>query len=293
LERPWNIAAWAALAATSGYIERRTEELVDGSPILDAVLINLGISTTVAIRWAKAHGKRFSRTGNRRWGDRLGTESALAVGVAHQYLTFMTCLPMWHKDRYLAELMSPSVVKFTVAGGARERQASAYQKSFRPSEGQFFLARPQKEALSPAIQRLFGELLERCIEKGSGFKCDPPPWKLWRAMFPLYQDRAAAAVRRADTLSLGDYTLGDFKQFYAALMTICAVHEFFCFLWSRKHGVYPYESAIMVHSNSTWRQNLALLSGVSPEICDKMIKDLTLGAGAMVRFAHSSLYRAR
>jgi hypothetical protein len=277
LQRPWNIAGWAGMVAASGYIERRIEELPEGHPIVDAVLINLGVSITVAIGWMKKHGKRFSKAAKRRWTPPLGLDSATAVGVAHQYMTFMTCLPMWHKDRYLAQLLSPSEVRFTVAGGTRGKQTSAYQKSFRPSEGQFHLPRPQKEALPPHVQQLFGELLERCRKKEDGFKCDPPPWKLWRAMLPLYQARAAAAVRRPDTLSLGEYTLGDFKQFYAALMAICAAHEFFCFLWNRKWGIYPYESAIVVHSKSTWRENLALLSSVSPVICGKIISDLTLG----------------
>jgi len=38
------------------------------------------------------------------------------------------------------------------------------------------------------------------------------PWSLWFELVPEYQSRVDAIVRRADSLSLGDYTLGHFKQ---------------------------------------------------------------------------------
>jgi len=184
---------------------------------------------------------------------------------------------MWHKDRYAAELLSPSLVRFTAPGGARERQVSAYQKGMKPTEGQFHQPRPQKEDLSPEMESRFAELVDRCRKRGAiGFKCDPPPWALWRAMLPIYQGRAAAAVRRPNELSLGDYTLGDFKGVYAALMAVCAVHEYLCFRWSARYGFYPLESAIPVHPRSVWRDNLSVLSGIAADICEKVVGDLTL-----------------
>jgi hypothetical protein len=38
-----------------------------------------------------------------------------------------------------------------------------------------------------------------------------------------------ALARRSDTLSLGDYRLDEFNTFYAALIAMCAAHDFLCF----------------------------------------------------------------
>jgi len=40
-----------------------------------------------------------------------------------------------HEDRYAAELITPTLVRFTAPGTSRDRQVSAYQKSFRPNTG--------------------------------------------------------------------------------------------------------------------------------------------------------------
>src|SRR5580700_894376 len=62
------------------------------------------------------------------------------------------------------------------------------------------------------------------------------PWQLWAELLPEYQSRLAAISRRNDALSLGDYTLGEFKKFYAALLTVCATQEHLCFAWGRNTG---------------------------------------------------------
>jgi hypothetical protein len=66
-----------------------------------------------------------------------------------------------------------------------------------------------------------------------------------------------AIVRRADLLSLGDYTLSDFKQFYAAFLAVCAAHEFLCFTWEKNYGLYPLDSPVLVRSRTNW---IAVLS---------------------------------
>jgi len=65
LERQWNIAAWAVLVASVGYIERTTTELGDNSPLLDATLMNMGMVAPIAINWARKHAKPSSTLASR------------------------------------------------------------------------------------------------------------------------------------------------------------------------------------------------------------------------------------
>jgi hypothetical protein len=88
-----------------------------------------------------------------------------------------------------------------------------------------------------------------------------------------------ALVKRPDTLSLGGYSLGEFRRFYAALMTLCAVHEYLCFRWYLLRGVFPIESALMVRRASAWSDILAQLSGIADHKCGLIIGDITLKRG--------------
>jgi hypothetical protein len=92
---------------------------------------------------------------------------------------------------------------------------------------------------------------------------------------PEYRDRVMALTRRADTLSLGDYTLEEFNALYVALIVVCAAHEHLCFRWAQAQGAYPLESAVMARSITEWTTALSGLSGVAPEKCQLMIADLT------------------
>jgi hypothetical protein len=82
-------------------------------------------------------------------------------------------------------------------------------------------------------------------------------------------------VRRGESLSLGGFTIEDFKQVYAALMAICAVHEYICFLWEKQNSVYPFDSAVLIQSGDNWAETLSRLSHVDLEKCRSIVRDLT------------------
>jgi hypothetical protein len=75
---------------------------------------------------------------------------------------------------------------------------------------------------------------------------------LWRELMPEYEARVDAITRRAEALSLGAYTLGEFNRFYTALLSVCATHEFLCFVWGKRGEVFPFESSVMVRSPQDW-----------------------------------------
>jgi hypothetical protein len=92
------------------------------------------------------------------------------------------------------------------------------------------------------------------------------------------RERVNALARRADTLSLGDCRLDEFNAFYAALIVMCAAHDFLCFRWGQIAGAYPIESAGMVRRAEEWRDMLSGLSGISADKCAVMLSDLTFSA---------------
>ncbi len=275
LIHPSNIAIWSVLVGGIRRVEQQISQYGDNSPQLQSGLINLSRSLPIAMKWAFDHGRRISKLASRRWTASLEAAVEEAIFVALQYSHFLSCLPLWHKDFFAAELISPTLVRFTLLGSGRIRQVSAYQKGFRPAEGHYKGVRAEKLKQTSQIETLFGQVLQNCQKTGVlRFEYDDP-WDLWLALLPQYKDRVSGIVRRAESLSLGTFTLGEFKQFYSALLSICAAHEYLCFLWGVRHGGYPIDSSLIIRSGHTWALTLSRLSGVSAEKCEAMVRDLT------------------
>lgn len=270
-----NTAIWSILGGGIKVIEREIAAWGDDHPHFSAALLNLSRLLPVAIKWAAEQGMPPSRLVTRRWTAGIEATADEAISVAHNYCAFLICLPMWHKHRYAAELISPTVVRFTASGTERDRQVSAQQKGFGPKEGNYKRQRGKKPDQTPRMQELFTRVFHECKKTGSLRFAYDDPWDLWLELLSEYQGRVNAIVRRSDSLSLGDYTLGEFKQVYAALLAICAAHEFLCFAWERNYKSYPHDSGVLIRSQSGWADVLARLSGISREKCRSTVRDLT------------------
>src|SRR5271170_1118044 len=94
-------------------------------------------------------------------------------------------------------------------------------------------------------------------------------------MLPEYVDRVTDATRRSPKLDLGGYTLSEFNQFFAGLTTVAAAHDFLCFSWGRRQGVYPHDSAVMVRLKLEWINTLSRLSRLSEQKTITILNDLT------------------
>lgn len=82
-------------------------------------------------------------------------------------------------------------------------------------------------------------------------------------------------MRRSEDLDLGPYTLGAFKRFYAALQSICAIHDHLCFLWGHRTGTYPIESAVLIKKRDEWIEILSFHSGLGKTTTHQLLNDLT------------------
>jgi hypothetical protein len=271
-----NVAVWSLLVGAIRVIEEQIKIYGDNCTTFDHSLINVSRLLPVAMKWAVEHGKPASTLEHRRWTPTLDSSVAEALGVAHHYSTFLICFPMWHKDRHEFELISPVRVRFTTPGSPRTRQVSAYQKGFRPKEGAYKGQRAKKTDQKPMVRQLFGEVFQNCRETGPVRFVYDDPWDLWRALLPEYEARVDAITRRDALLSLGTYTMGDFKQFYAAFLAVCAAHEFLCSAWEHNSRAYPLDSSLLVQTRSGWITMLARLSGIAPTKCAAIIDYLTL-----------------
>lgn len=108
------------------------------------------------------------------------------------YSHFEVCFQGFHKGRYAAAVLSPSLIRFSVPGHERDRQVSAYQKGLRPREGRFAGQRAAQRPQEPRVVEGFGQVLRTCRASGSlGFEYRDP-WNLWRDLVPEYRDRVTA-----------------------------------------------------------------------------------------------------
>jgi hypothetical protein len=270
-----NVAVWSLLVGGIKRVEAEIKLRGDNTSHLQFTLLNLSRFIPVAMKWVMEHGKPPSTLASRRWTTSLASKVDEALSLAHQYSGFLTCFPMWHKNRYAAELISPTVVRFTLPGSPKNRQVSAYQKGLRPTEGDYKGPRAAKPEQTPRVRELFAQVFNVCRKAGVfRFEYDDP-WDLWIELLPEYQARVDAIVRRSDSLSLGEYTISDFKRFYAALLAVSAAHEFLCFAWEKNYALYPLDSAVLIRSRSSWTAALSKLSGIPQEKCQTVLKDLT------------------
>jgi hypothetical protein len=97
------------------------------------------------------------------------------------------------------------------------------------------------------------------------------------ALVPEYQQRVQTILRRADSIDLGGYSLGEFKEFYTTLLVVCAIHEHLCYVWTQMGKLFPWSSAVMVKRRSMWIQRLTDVSGLPHNRIQQMVADLAPG----------------
>ena len=277
LRAPQNLALWALLTGTVGQVEDQIARWGAESPHFQAALLNLSRICPVLMRWIAEYGKPESTlVKSYRWTDALTVDVKEAIDTGLCYSSFLSCFPMWHRNRLSAECLSNGVVRFTVPGSSRERQVSAYHKGFRPKEGPLRGIRGKRVEQSSSVKRLFGVVLQEARSTGlHKFIYNDSP-ELVAALMPEYHNRVNTILRRADSIDLGGYTMQEFKLFYIALLITCAVHEHLCYLWDRRVNVFPHSSSIMVKRRGSWVGSLANMAGLPRQQCEKMLDDLTL-----------------
>src|SRR5713226_1814342 len=166
LQLPANLATWALLTGAVRMVEQEIKQSSDDSPQLSATLRNLSLFVPIAINWALKHGQPVSQDADLRWTPQLDATATQALQVASQYSHFVVGFPMWHRDRYSAQLLSPDVVRFTAPGSQRHRQVSAHLKGFRPKDGAFTAVRAVRPNMPEVTVALFALSLQGALMTG-------------------------------------------------------------------------------------------------------------------------------
>jgi hypothetical protein len=129
----------------------------------------------------------------------------------------------------------------------------------------------------PDTGSLIAKLLSKATVEGALALRYPDDSELFSHLRNIYDRRLAVAFRRKPTLDLGGYTLGDFRRFFAVLLSLCSVHEYLCDAWSKICGRFPTESVVMFKPLSEWTSLITGLSNLPESQVRLMIVDLSFG----------------
>jgi hypothetical protein len=271
-----HVAYWTILSATVHIIEEDYKRFGPNSPGFRASMINLARHALLLIRRLAENSTAVSPANwIPRWDSSIGAQAFSDLRVIGLYDAFLNTYPMWHRNRYSAELLSNDLVRFTTPEGSRDRQVCAFQKGLRRGRTEQPAAKPLQLDPNEAMLRNYEQVLKGARAVGAlGFHYEPHD-KLARRTFSAYERRMEQIMRRSEGTSLGPYTLGTFKRFYAALQSICAIHDFLCFRWTELTRSYPIESAVLLKRQQEWIQLLSSQSGIDLPTTEQILRDLT------------------
>jgi hypothetical protein len=276
LASPCHLAVWTVLASTVQVIEENYARFGPDSSQFSGTMLNLARYGAMLVRWLKAETvSEVPPNWVPAWDPVLGRRAEIDIRTVLNYDAFQCSYPMWHSDRVHGEVINDNLVRFTVDGGVRERQVSAYHKGMRPQQGVFKAVPGRRMEPSVGALRRYQRVLDGA--RGTdpfGFEYEHP-FELARRTKNNYDERLTAILRRSESIELGGYTLAVFKEFYSALQAICAIHDYLCFRWMRLGHPYPFSSGVLVKQKSDWVRLLSNLAGVDSLTTERLIGDLT------------------
>jgi hypothetical protein len=277
LDHEWNFAAWLSLTECARRLESSLQPKDYGTGTHQIVAMNLARAAAQMVKLSRDYGKQSFRPPSAfRWSPQVAAECAAAFDVAWSYSMFCVDFPVWHANLYSAELVGPKMIRFHSGNSKLARRVMAYQKGIRPISS---AAHKEQENLTPSTEKLralFDEVLQSSKRSGHYPVSIGPMARLRSELSSTYADRLSSVFRRYPRISVGDYTLEQFRNFYAALLTIVGAHEHLCFLWSRLHGT-PVASLILVHPRTQWIRLLSHYTGQSASVTEAILGDLVFG----------------
>jgi hypothetical protein len=276
LKQPRNLAMWALLTAMALELETFQQRFGANSFRHRVALINLE-RYICGFHFIALHGKPDSKlVHSYTYHGSIKVDATFALNISRYYTNFLNIFPLWHRNHERAEVMPNGSVRFHIPrDSARQRQVIAYQQLYRPAEE--IRKSPKKQDRSPALQRLFNDLFQQARHAGLQKKFQyEPSRELVEALRPEYQERLDANFRHPDSFQLNTYSLAEFKAVYIGLLILSAIHEYICYPWDKQGQPIPESSLVMVKSRSQWISRLSSISGVPKNICDTIVKDLTL-----------------
>ena len=271
-------AVWGVLAQIVDLIEQQIGKYGHGSQGQREAMMNLGRAGSLLID--KLRGTKLpTKAAWLRWTPELKEASRQAVLSAHNCETFITCFTMWHKERCAVEILSPTRLRFSVPPSLMDRRIQAHLQGCRIPHWPSTPDNPVDKSFvnDPDVDQLLSRLWSRVTLEGALAISYPDDSELLSLLRNIIDDRLRRDFRRNPHLDLGGYNLDTFRNFFAVLQSVCAVHEYLCDLWFKTTGRYPFESAVMVKPLSDWVRLIGSLCDARETQVRLMLTDLTFG----------------
>jgi hypothetical protein len=270
-------ATWGVLTQIIRLVEDQIKHFGHGSQQQREAMINLGRAGASLL--GKLRAMNLPDGGLLRWTSELREATERAVLTTHGFETFLGCFTGWHQNRMAVEVISPTRLRFSAVPSLMDRRFRAHQQGRRIPGWPSTVDNPVDVSFvnDPDVSHLLENLCRRATLEGALAMCYPHDSELLSFLRDIHYKKLQRAFRRDPTLDLGGYNLAEFRQLFAALMSLCAVHEYVCDYWGKQCGRYPFESAVMVRSVSEWIRLLGELGNLPEDTTRQMLSDLTLG----------------
>jgi hypothetical protein len=273
-----DVAVWGALTQIILLIEQHIGQHGHGSQKHREAMINLGRAGALLIDELRRSALPDKPVWLK-WTPPLAVATQQAVMAAYHRDIFISTFTMWHRFRRTVEIISPTQLRFSVPPTLMDRRIMAHQQGCRIPNWPSTTDNPIDKSMvdDPDTVSLIAKLLSKATVEGALALRYPDDSELFSHLRNIYDRRLAVAFRRKPTLDLGGYTLGDFRRFFAVLLSLCSVHEYLCDAWSKLRGRFPTESAVMVKPLSEWTSLITGLSNLAESQVQLMIADLSFG----------------
>lgn len=273
-----DVAVWGALTQIILLIEQQIGQHGHGSQKHREAMINLGRAGALLIDELR-RSVLPDKPVWLKWTPPLAATTQQAVMDARNRDIFISTFTMWHRFRRTVEVVSPTHLRFSVPPTLMDRRIMAHQQGCRIPNWPSTTDNPIDKAMvdDPDTGSLLAKLLSKATVEGALALRYPDDSELFSHLRDIYDKRLAVAFRRKPALDLGGYTLGEFRRFFAVLLSLCSVHEYLCDAWSKMHGRFPTESAVMVKPLAEWTSLITGLSSLPESQVRRMIADLSFG----------------
>jgi len=214
---------------------------------------------------------------------RVDAHLRVAAAQANEYARFWFgatgYFPEWHQGECDAVLTGPNSIRFSLLATKRQRDISAYQKSFRPPAMQV----PPQAVYAPVPDWIEAEYL-RALTPGTT-KDGRLLYQIKQNVYEFYRDwyaqKMQEAVEHPIETDLGAYDIGDAIKFWAALASFASVHDFLCYVAGQR-TVLPTNSILPIRKREEWAGELARLSGLPSLKCDAILQHIICRPSSVV-----------
>jgi hypothetical protein len=271
---PRNLAQWMVLTRCALEVQKASADEYGGSKHRVAVINHSRVAALLLDQIARFGNQRYAGQRSLQWSSQLASETHRALQEGTGYFTANSYFPAWYQGRCTA-ITSGDRIRFVSDESAKQRQFHAFQKGIVPKQHR----RPTSSDHMPLTPRIT-QLFQQCFSSCGGLKSKklryPVPRDLYLEVLPWFREATSKLVRRHDQLSLGQYTIGQIRAFWPALQSICAVHDYLCFIASLQHE-FPANSAVLSKTVSEWIEELVPLCALETHTLGAIIEDLTFG----------------